>query len=257
VALLHAALTFYFSFLSFFCRLCIEITILLFRSALPVHPLCAAIQSIGIVKRDIEHRYQNNNRQQRHEQHGQHVNGHASLPSSYYGLGKAMLPAIVLHGTFDFVLFVLGFLSALYAGNNDGATANDGDDENDNNEATLNYAMRAWSSSPWTARMPFTGNADTAPFWSFRVTGNSYSYTKDDDDDATTNTETPLSSSLIAWMNTLSLFAGPVIFLLGIMYYCVESFRQRARLDAMDDDDAAARRQRLRLRNGTSSAQPL
>ena len=56
-----------------------EIIILLIRAILPVHPICAAIQSIGICKRDLE-------------------------KDESIGLGKALFPAILLHGTYDFVL---------------------------------------------------------------------------------------------------------------------------------------------------------
>lgn len=51
------------------------------RSITPVHPLAAAIQSIGIVQRDIE--------------------GQGEL-------GRALLPALILHGAFDFVLMAYG-----------------------------------------------------------------------------------------------------------------------------------------------------
>lgn len=55
-----------------------EIVVLVLRSFTPVHPLCAAIQSIGIVRRDIE---------------GQG------------GIGRAIFPALLLHGMFDYALF--------------------------------------------------------------------------------------------------------------------------------------------------------
>lgn len=61
-----------------------EITVLLARSALPVHSICAAIQSIGIVRRDVEQ-------------------------DPKWGLGRAVLPAILLHGFFDFSILALAF----------------------------------------------------------------------------------------------------------------------------------------------------
>ena len=63
----------------------IEISTLLARSLFPVHPLCAAIQSIGVCKRDLE-------------------------GDKRFGLGRIILPAILLHGSFDFVLMVAAFL---------------------------------------------------------------------------------------------------------------------------------------------------
>ena len=58
-----------------------QISTLLARSFFPVHPLCAAIQSIGVCRRDLE--------------------GDKS-----YGLGRIILPAFLLHGSFDFVLML-------------------------------------------------------------------------------------------------------------------------------------------------------
>ncbi|KAL9183556.1 hypothetical protein ACHAXT_004412 [Thalassiosira profunda] len=63
----------------------IEISTLLARSLFPVHPLCAAIQSIGVCKRDLE-------------------------GDKRFGLGRIIFPAILLHGSFDFVLMVAAFL---------------------------------------------------------------------------------------------------------------------------------------------------
>lgn len=62
-----------------------EIATLLARSLFPIHPMCAAIQSIGVVKRDLE-------------------------GSSKSQLGMILLPAIILHGSFDFVLMFLDML---------------------------------------------------------------------------------------------------------------------------------------------------
>ena len=58
-----------------------QISTLLARSFFPVHPLCAAIQSIGVCRRDLE-------------------------GDKRYGLGRIILPAFVLHGSFDFVLML-------------------------------------------------------------------------------------------------------------------------------------------------------
>uniref|UniRef100_A0A7S3KYA1 Uncharacterized protein n=1 Tax=Amphora coffeiformis TaxID=265554 RepID=A0A7S3KYA1_9STRA len=66
-----------------------ELQVLLMRSCFPVHPICAAIQSIGICKRDVEH--------------------------DGTKLGQALLPAVLLHGLFDFWLMVLGVLAFIHA----------------------------------------------------------------------------------------------------------------------------------------------
>lgn len=63
----------------------VEIETLIARSIFPVHPLCAAIQSIGVCKRDLE--------------------GQRGV-----GLGRIITPAILLHGSFDFVLMVAAYL---------------------------------------------------------------------------------------------------------------------------------------------------
>lgn len=56
-----------------------EAAVLLLRSLLAVHPVCAAIQALGVVRRDVQ-----------------------GDPTS--SLGWALLPAIILHGSFDFFL---------------------------------------------------------------------------------------------------------------------------------------------------------
>ncbi|KAL7547802.1 hypothetical protein ACHAWF_011073 [Thalassiosira exigua] len=57
----------------------VQISTLVARSLFPVHPLCAAIQSIGVCKRDLE-------------------------GDKRFGVGRIIFPAILLHGSFDFVL---------------------------------------------------------------------------------------------------------------------------------------------------------
>mmetsp|Transcript_25807 Transcript_25807/g.40618 ORF Transcript_25807/g.40618 Transcript_25807/m.40618 type:complete len:317 (-) Transcript_25807:910-1860(-) len=79
----------------------VEISTLLARSLFPVHPLCAAIQSIGVCKRDLE-------------------------GDKKYGLGRIILPAILLHGSFDFVLMVAAYfmqVNTIKEGTDDDATA--------------------------------------------------------------------------------------------------------------------------------------
>ena len=62
-----------------------EISTLLARSIFPVHPLAAAIQSIGVCRRDIE-------------------------KDRAMGFGRIIFPALVLHGSFDFALMFLELL---------------------------------------------------------------------------------------------------------------------------------------------------
>lgn len=66
-----------------------EIGVLLLRSLFPVHPIAAAIQSIGVIRRDLE--------------------GDTSV-----GLGRIILPAVLLHGSFDFVLMFLSSLDSIH-----------------------------------------------------------------------------------------------------------------------------------------------
>lgn len=89
----------------------VEITTLVARSFFPVHPLCAAIQSIGVCKRDLE---------------GERKTG----------IGRIISPAVLLHGTFDFVLMVFAYYQQVHkieSGEDDDAPADaaavDDDDE--------------------------------------------------------------------------------------------------------------------------------
>lgn len=58
-----------------------------------VHQICAAIQSIGVCRRELEGQKQ-------------------------WTIGKCILPAILLHGLFDFVIFITSFEFGLYAPSN-------------------------------------------------------------------------------------------------------------------------------------------
>jgi len=62
-----------------------ELVTLVTRSLFPLHPLLAAIQSIGVVQRDLE-----SNRKSQ--------------------LGRIVFPAVLLHGSFDFVLMIMALL---------------------------------------------------------------------------------------------------------------------------------------------------
>jgi hypothetical protein len=77
-----------------------EIYVLLARALFPIHPIAAALQSIGVTKREVEKR-----------------------PSRF---GRILLPAILFHGTYDFLLLWIDFLASLkrsdgYSGNSDEA----------------------------------------------------------------------------------------------------------------------------------------
>lgn len=70
--------------------LSMEISVLISRSLFPVHPLCAAIQSIGVCKQQLEN-------------------------DKSIGIGRILLPAILLHGSYDFAIMLLNFLASLNA----------------------------------------------------------------------------------------------------------------------------------------------
>ena len=84
----------------------VEVSTLLARSLFPVHPLCAAIQSIGVCKRDIE-------------------------GDKRFGLGRIIFPAVLLHGSFDFVLMVAAYWQKredIIEGNDDDGTSPEDDE---------------------------------------------------------------------------------------------------------------------------------
>mmetsp|Transcript_16382 Transcript_16382/g.31027 ORF Transcript_16382/g.31027 Transcript_16382/m.31027 type:complete len:931 (-) Transcript_16382:112-2904(-) len=74
-----------------------EITMLLFRSIFPVHALCAGIQSIGVIKKFLE----------------------VGQEGSSLGVGKIVLPSILLHGAFDSVLMIINSYIDLVAESDD------------------------------------------------------------------------------------------------------------------------------------------
>lgn len=73
-----------------------ELVTLVVRSIFPVHPIAAAIQSIGVCQRDLEGRPE-------------------------VGIGRIIFPALLLHGSFDFALMLSAFIVGL---------GNDNDNEN-------------------------------------------------------------------------------------------------------------------------------
>jgi len=64
-----------------------ESYVLIARTLFPIHPIAAAMQSIGIVERDVE-----------------------KCPTRF---GRILLPAILFHGTYDFLLLWIDFLASL------------------------------------------------------------------------------------------------------------------------------------------------
>ena len=71
-----------------------EVATLVARSIFPVHPLAAALQSIGVCRRDLE--------------------GDRTMQ-----LGRIILPALLLHGSFDFVLMVMALLQSVKESDSD------------------------------------------------------------------------------------------------------------------------------------------
>ncbi len=63
-----------------------EMTMLVFRSIFPVHALCAAVQSIGVIQKFLE--------------------DPEKIPYRL-GVGKIVLPSIILHGSFDAILMTV------------------------------------------------------------------------------------------------------------------------------------------------------
>ena len=55
---------------------------------LPIHPICAALQSIGVCRRELE-------------------------KDNSFGIGRTLKPAIILHGFYDFVVMTIPILTLL------------------------------------------------------------------------------------------------------------------------------------------------
>ncbi|GKY99722.1 hypothetical protein MPSEU_000926200 [Mayamaea pseudoterrestris] len=76
-----------------------QLTVLVSRSLFPVHPIAAALQSIGVCKRELE--------------------GVRNMK-----LGRIILPAVIFHGGYDFFILWIDFLArrhGTYANNDDGS----------------------------------------------------------------------------------------------------------------------------------------
>eukprot|EP00540_Astrosyne_radiata_P002078 CAMPEP_0116831334 /NCGR_PEP_ID=MMETSP0418-20121206/5278_1 /TAXON_ID=1158023 /ORGANISM="Astrosyne radiata, Strain 13vi08-1A" /LENGTH=304 /DNA_ID=CAMNT_0004460571 /DNA_START=118 /DNA_END=1033 /DNA_ORIENTATION=- len=63
----------------------LEIAVLIARAFLPIHPICSAWQGIGVCRRELENK-------------------------SNFQMGRVVLPAVIYHGTFDFLLTLVGVL---------------------------------------------------------------------------------------------------------------------------------------------------
>jgi RsiW-degrading membrane proteinase PrsW (M82 family) len=87
-----------------------EVTTLLARSIFPIHPLAAALQSIGVCRRDLE--------------------GDCKV-----GLGRILFPAIMLHGSFDFLLMVMALIQSVEDEGGGGNVSSDDDNSIDDDLA--------------------------------------------------------------------------------------------------------------------------
>jgi len=78
-------------------NLAAETTTLILRALFPVHPLCAAIQSIAVVQRDVE-------------------------KDRSVGVGRIIWVAFLLHGSFDFVLMAYSAIMGILNGDDESKT---------------------------------------------------------------------------------------------------------------------------------------
>ncbi|CAB9507374.1 tRNA methyltransferase 11 homolog (Saccharomyces cerevisiae) [Seminavis robusta] len=96
-----------------------EITVLMVRSALPVHSICAAIQSIGVVRRDVEQ-------------------------DTDYKIGWAIFPAVLLHGMFDFILLSLSMMEYVWSPSSSSSTNNNSQGGDNNSQHSNAGAHDDW-----------------------------------------------------------------------------------------------------------------
>ena len=109
-----------------------ELSTLMIRCLFPIHPLAAALQSIGVVRRDLERD-----------------------PS--VGVGRIIFPAWLMHGTFDFALMVFALVSQvlkskssygsmagnsiLFHGVTPMASITEADDDDDDDDQSSTYVI--------------------------------------------------------------------------------------------------------------------
>lgn len=72
----------------FFVLCLIELLVLLVRSLFPIHPISAAIQSVYVCRRDIE-------------------------KDSSITLIQTVFPSVLYHGSYDFVIMLIGFIQSM------------------------------------------------------------------------------------------------------------------------------------------------
>ena len=107
-----------------------EISTLVARCLFPVHPICAAIQSIGVVRRDLERQ-------------------------SNIGIGLIILPAWLLHGSFDFLqMAVAAYFSVQRRLSDQSTTTNPKSSSTTFPEPTAAPTASQSSSSSWQAAIP-------------------------------------------------------------------------------------------------------
>lgn len=103
-----------------------EWIVLLFRSIFPVHALAAAMQSVNMIRKFVE---------------TEDINGHR------IGVGRIILPAVIVHGTFDAIL--LGISIFVEAASLDENGEENDDDSNEGNSPSYNpviVTIMAWLS---------------------------------------------------------------------------------------------------------------
>jgi hypothetical protein len=96
----------------------VQWAVLMARALFPVHVISAALQSIGVVQRDIEQRHLQ-------QQQGGAGNNNDSGDKKKIRLGRILWPAILFHGSYDFFIIWIEFLAnrrrtLINSGNNQG-----------------------------------------------------------------------------------------------------------------------------------------
>ena len=150
-----------------------EINTLLLRSLFPVHPLAAAIQSIGVCRRDVE-------------------------GNKLFSLGRVLLPAVLVHGFFDFFLMVAPVIQKLVS---------KGEKAEQNADSLLN-------ATTYNAYISACNETIDSEVWA----------PLDIPTEATP--EDKVANLVSGWTMCLSVFT----VLVGIVFYVVEAKKQRARL---------------------------
>lgn len=101
-----------------------EVATLVARSIFPIHPLAAALQSIGVCRRDLE-------------------------GDTKVGLGRILIPAVLLHGSFDFVLMVMALIQSV-----ESTTPSSVDDDDDTGITDDDHSASSSNSSLVQDQLP-------------------------------------------------------------------------------------------------------